>query len=236
VSTEETIQVAGLQVLVVRKAIGNLHLGVYPPDGHVRIAVPAEMPASAVRAAIAQRLPWIRRHQAAFSGQARESLREMVNGETHWYLGRRLRLKVVEADARPGIRLAHSVLELSCPPDTSAAERRTLLDGWYRARLREVAAPMVDLWAERLDVSVADWRVRKMRTKWGSCAIENRRVWLNVELAKKPRRCIEYIVAHELLHLRVRRHGEAFGQLMDEVMPHWAILRAELGALPIPVR
>ena len=111
-----------------------------------------------------------------------------------------------------------------------------MLDAWYRARLREVAGPMIEVWAGKLDVTVADWRIRTMRTKWGGCAIENRRGWLSVELAKKLRRCFEYIVAHELLHLRVRRHGEAFRQLMDEVLPQWAILRAELGARPIPVR
>ena len=231
----DTITVAGVEVLVVRKEIGNLHLGVYPPDGHVRIAVPSAMPDSAVRAAVATRLDWIRRRRVRFEGQARESAREVVTGESQWYLGRRYRLSIVETTERTGVRIInHSTMELHCRPQSSTQERRGILECWYRAKLRELAAPLVQVWATQLGVTVGDWRIRKMKTKWGSCGIENRRIWLNLELAKKPRRSIEYVVLHELAHLRERRHGQPFQLLLDESMPRWKFLRAELGSLPIP--
>ena len=235
-STESEIQVGDLPVLVVRKAIKNVHLGVYPPDGRVRIAVPESMSESLVRATIAERLAWIRRQQASFENQARESLREMVNGESHWYLGRRYRLRVIERPGIAGVRLPdHSTLELHCSPGADTARRRSVLEDWYREKLRAIADPMVKDWAAKLGVPVADWRIRKMKTKWGSCSIENRRIWLNLELAKKPRRTIQYVVIHELAHLRVRRHGDEFRAVLDEALPSWEHVRAELGALPIPV-
>jgi predicted metal-dependent hydrolase len=235
VTTESQIQLGDLDVLVVRKAVKNIHLGVYPPDGRVRIAVPSAMSDTLVRARIAERLPWIRRQQARFGGQARESLREMVNGESHWYLGRRYRLRVVQSPHMRGVRLPdHSTLELHCPPGAGASERRAVLEDWYREQLRATAAPLVKEWADKMGVTVADWRIRKMKTKWGSCGIEGRRIWLNLELAKKPRRSIEYVVIHELAHLRVRRHGDDFRALLDETLPNWEHVRAELGALPIP--
>lgn len=233
-TTEQIIVVGGLQVLVVRKEIRNLHLGVYPPDGHVRIAVPLVMADSAIRAAVASRLNWIRCRQASFANQARESVREMVNGESHWYLGRRYRLAVVETGGWSGVRIKHATMELQCPLGSSTEARRTILEGWYRARLRQLAEPMVKAWAAELDVPLHDWRIRKMKTKWGSCGVDHRRIWLNLELAKKPRRSIEYVVVHELSHLRERRHGEEFRALLDEHLPMWGHLKAELGSLPIP--
>jgi predicted metal-dependent hydrolase len=232
---DQTISVAGIEVLVVRKEIRNLHLGVYPPDGHVRIAVPSVMPDSAVRAAVAMRLDWIRRHRGNFEGQARESAREMVTGESHWYLGRRYRLSIVETTERTGVRIVnHSVMELRCRSQSTARERTLILEQWYRARLRTLAAPLIRAWAAELGVCVGDWRIRKMKTRWGSCGIENERIWLNLELAKKPRRGVEYVVVHELAHLRERRHGTTFQTLLDEHMPRWRFLRAELGSLPVP--
>jgi len=222
------------QVSVVRKEIKNLHLGVYPPDGHVRIAVPLAVSDDAVRAAIAGRLPWIRRQQASFERQARESPREMVNGESHWYLGRRFLLRVAEAPGRSGVKLLNrSTMELRCRPGADTRERAAVLERWYRGRLREFAGPMLDAFALVVGVEVADWRIKRMKTKWGSCNATDRRIWLNLELAKKPAPCVEYIVVHELAHLVERHHDRRFQSLLDEHLPRWRFLRAELGVLPL---
>lgn len=92
---------------------------------------------------------------------------------------------------------------------------------------------MLETWAPVLGVEVSDWRIRKMKTKWGSCRATERRIWMNVELAKKPRRCLEYIVVHELAHLIERRHNGRFQSLLDRSLPRWQLLRAELGTLPL---
>jgi predicted metal-dependent hydrolase len=226
--------VHGLRVSVVRKEIKNLHLGVYPPDGHVRIAVPLTVSDTAVHAAIAGKLPWIRRQRASFERQARESRREMVNGESHWYLGRRYRLHVAETTGRPGVKLlSRSTMELHCRPGADTRERAAVLERWYRRRLRELATPMLKAWAPVLGVEVADWRIKRMKTKWGSCNARARRIWLNLELAKKPTPCVEYVVVHELAHLVERHHDRRFQALLEEHLPRWRFLRAELGVLPL---
>jgi hypothetical protein len=158
----------------------------------------------------------------------------MVSGESHWYLGRRYRLRVVEAPGRPSITIVnHSTMELRCLPGTTAERRSASLERWYRRRLREIVPPMLETWAPVLGVEVSDWRIRKMKTKWGSCRATERRIWMNVELAKKPRRCLEYIVVHELAHLIERRHNGRFQSLLDRSLPRWQLLRAELGTLPL---
>jgi predicted metal-dependent hydrolase len=234
-TTETSVAtVHGLRVSVVRKPIKNLHLAVYPPDGRVRLAIPTGVSDTAARAAVAGRLPWIRRQRARFEQQARESARDMVNGESHWFEGRRFRLHVTEATGRSTVVISHHrTIELRCLPGSSSRERAAILDRWYRARLREVVPTLLGRWAAVIGVDTPDWRIKRMKTKWGSCSKTQPRIWLNSELAKKPRRCLEYVVVHELLHLDIREHGSEFQRRLDEVLPHWRMTRAELGALPL---
>jgi predicted metal-dependent hydrolase len=234
VNTEATLElISGLPVEIVRKPIKNLHLGVYPPDGHVRVAAPTAISDSALRVAVIDRMAWIRRQQLRFREQARESPREYVSGETHWYLGRRYRLSVVETAGRTGIRLVGRRMEVRCRPGSSRERRAAILDEWYRERLRELLPQLVETWTHRIDVELADWKLKRMKTKWASCNATQRRVWFNVELAKKPVRCLEYILVHELVHLVDRHHGSRFIALMDQHLPKWDSLRKELGQLPL---
>jgi predicted metal-dependent hydrolase len=223
------ITVGGLAVDVVRKDIKNLHLGVYPPTGRVRVAVPLALSDDAIRLAIIEKLAWIKRQRASFTSQPRQSKREMVSGESHYFLGRRYRLRVHEHEgaarvATRGVRM----LDIFVRPGSGADRRLEVLDAWYRAQLKDIVPPLLAKWQRALGVEVAAWGVKKMKTKWGSCTVDARRIWLNLELAKKPPRCIEYIVVHELTHLRERNHGERFTNLMDRYLPDWRQRRAEL--------
>ncbi|MES2210153.1 MAG: SprT family zinc-dependent metalloprotease [Chloroflexota bacterium] len=226
--------IGGTEVTVVRKDIKNLHLGVYPPDGHVRIAVPLSVTDEAVRAAVSSRLAWIRRQQALYRRQARETAREMVSGETHWYAGRRYRLRVVYGPGRPRITLTNrTTMEMRCPPGTSTAGRQHILDLWYRRQLSVAIPALLDAWCARVGVERPAWGLRRMKTKWGSYSEGTGRVWFNTELAKKPPRALEYVVVHELTHVAVRRHSDRFLGLLDAQLPHWRLVKAELGALPL---
>jgi predicted metal-dependent hydrolase len=225
--------VSGLRVAVIRKEIRNLHLGVYPPDGRVRIAAPTATSDAAVRAAVATKLGWIKRQQRGFKNQARESAREMVAGESHFFLGKRYRLVVAIKDAPRGVELRGQRLLLHSRPGDSADKRRETLDAWYRDRLRELLPRLLDKWQVKLGVRVSAWGIKKMKTKWGSCNANRRSIWVNLELAKKPAPCLEYLVVHELLHLKVRTHGEQFTALMDLHLPRWRQTRALLNASPL---
>ena len=82
-------------------------------------------------------------------------------------------------------------------------------------------------------MAVAEWGIKKMRTRWGTCNVDARRIWLNLELAKKPASCLEYILVHEMVHLLERHHNDRFRQLMDRLMPQWRLLRHELNRAPL---
>lgn len=226
--------VGGIAVEVVRKNIRNLHLGVYPPDGRVRVAAPLRVRDESVRLAVVDKLAWVKRQRAQFAAQPRQSSREMVDGESHWYFGRRLRLRVHEHDAPPRVALRGiATLDLFVRPGSDVAKREAVLLDWYRQQLRERVPPLLVWWQPKLGVEAAGWGIKRMKTKWGSCSSKTRRIWLNLELAKKPERCLEYIVVHELAHLRHRRHDRAFIALLDRHLPSWRRSRRNLNAMPL---
>jgi len=228
------IEVRGLRVEIVRKAIKNLHVGVYPPNGRVRVAAPLRHDDEAVRLAVISRLGWIRRQQEAFRQQARQSPREMVTGESHYYLGRRYRLHVVEHNGPPALILRNNTtMELRIRPGSEAERREAVLHRWYRERLRELLPSLAAKWEPKVGVASTEIRIKKMKTRWGTCNPAARRIWLNLELAKKPLSCLEYILVHELVHLRERHHNERFRELMDQLMPQWRIYREELNRAPL---
>jgi len=228
------ITVSGLSVSIVRKAIKNLHLGVYPPNGRVRVAAPIAVSDDAIRLAVVGKLSWIKRQRAKFDGQPRQSEREMVRGESHYFLGRRYLLRVIEETGTAKIVLRNkSTMELHVPAGANAEQREQVLLRWYRRQLRALIPPLLEKWSPRLDVEVAEWGIKKMKTKWGACNIEAHRIWLNLELAKKPVECLEYIVVHEMVHLLERHHNDRFTAIMDKVMPQWRVHRSELNAAPL---
>ena len=228
------IVVNGLAVQIVRKAIKNLHLGVYPPNGRVRVAVPLRVSDSAVRRAVIGKLGWIKHQRARFDAQPRESAREMVSGESHYFLGRRYRLRVIYGDGTPAVLLrGHTRMEIHVRPGAPAERRERLLNQWYRGQLRKLVPPLLEQWQPVLGVTAAEWGVKKMKTKWGACNPQVRRIWLNLELAKKPPQCLEYVIGHELVHLVERQHNEHFVALMDQHLPQWRRCRQELNAAPL---
>lgn len=234
-STESVqITVSGMQVQVVRKAIRNLHLGVYPPNGRVRVAAPFRVSDEAVRLAVVTRLGWIRRQQAKFAAQPRQSKRELVSGESHYFFGMRYRLRVEEREGASRVFVrGKSALVLQVRPGSTAAQREEILLRWYRRELKARVPELLERWRPVIGVHAAGWGVKRMKTRWGTCNPKVGRVWLNLELAKKPVRCLEYIVVHELVHLLERRHDGRFIALMDKHLPQWRARQQELNAAPL---
>jgi len=233
-STEvHEIEVGGVRVQIVRKTIKNLHLGVYPPSGRVRVAAPSGVSDDAIRIAVVRRLGWIKRQRAKFLGQPRQSERAMVAGESHYFLGRRYRLRVVVDQGAGRVQLRGGMLELHLRRGATARDRERMLLAWYRQQIRTLVPQLLDRWQPVLGVQVADWRIKRMKTKWGSCNAKAHRIWLNLELAKKPVRCLEYLVVHELAHLAEPGHNSRFIAIMDTHMPKWRARRAELNATPL---
>jgi predicted metal-dependent hydrolase len=234
ITERSRIEVGGISVEVVRKNIRNLHLAVYPPDGRVRIAVPLRLDAAAVRLAVIVRLRWIRRQRADFARQDRQSQRQMVSGESHYVGGRRFKLRVVEHRGPPAVYVRSGrTLELRVRPDTDRNSREGVLYRWYRRLLRPQIAALVTRWEPLVDVTLASWGIKRMKTRWGTCNGAERRIWLNLELAKKPPSCLEYILVHEMVHVLERYHNDRFRDFMDRLLPQWRHYRDLLNRSPL---
>jgi len=233
-TTETNIIVSDIPVLVVKKSIKHLNLGVYPPDGRVRVAAPLHFTADNIRLAVVSKLSWIKKQQAKFQAQPRQSKREMVSGETHYIFGRPYQLEVIERCGSDEIMLTNNhILQLFIKPGTSTEKRAKVLNEWYRHQLKSRVPELLNKWQEIIGEEVNDWGIKKMKTKWGSCNITKRRIWLNLELAKKPIECLEYVLVHELVHLLERYHNQRFIAYMDRYLPQWQKCRDILNSEPL---
>jgi predicted metal-dependent hydrolase len=226
--------ISDVDIDVVRKDIKNIHLAVYPPNGKVRLAAPKNVSEETLKLFTISKLGWIRKQQRKFKSQPRQSSRFYANREAHYFLGKKYLLKVIEADFPSKVVIkSKSQLVLYIKPKSTIAQQSTVLNEWYREQLKELITPLIHKWEAAIGVTVNYVGVRQMKTKWGSCNTETKRILLNLELAKKPVKCIEYIITHELIHLLERKHNDRFLSLMNSHMPKWKILREELNQLPV---
>ncbi|MFA9390538.1 MAG: M48 family metallopeptidase [Prolixibacteraceae bacterium] len=228
----QIIELGNITIDVEQKDIKNIHLSVYPPDGSVKIAAPLRMDLDTIRVFAINKLQWIKKQQETFRNQKREAPREYLSKESHYFQGKRYLLKIIEQDAKPKIVLTHSKIELYLKPDTSTEKRKEIIEDWYREEMKKTIPKMIEKWENIIGVKTNEFGIKKMKTKWGTCNIEAKRIWINLELAKKPLECIEYIVAHELVHLLERKHNDRFVNLLTKFMPKWRFYRDELNRLP----
>lgn len=227
------IRLGEITVDVVRKDIKNIHLSVYPPTGRVRISAPSRIKLDTIRLYAVSKLQWIRKQQKKLTSQDRETPRDYISRESHYFMGKRYLLKITETDAKQTVVLRHREIELIVKKNADLKQKQKLLEDWYRNRLRHIAGSYIAFWEKQMNLKVAEFGIKKMRTKWGSCNREARRIWLNLELAKKPKECLEYIVVHEMVHVIERNHGTRFVALMDQFLPQWRQYKDDLNRLPV---
>lgn len=219
-------------MLVVRKPIKNLHLSVLPPDGRIRVSSPFAMRDDAIRALIATRLPWIHKQQKSFNEQERQTPREFVDGESHYFLGRRYRLRLKEDAERTSVTIRHNrVIEIATQGHVRQSRRADILMDWYRSQLRQVLAELVQDKSKMMGLKPSKWGIKRMKTRWGTCNHRTRQIWFNLELAKRPPHCVEYVVVHELAHLKEKTHNKRFTDLLDRFCPQWQSAKNDLNRL-----
>lgn len=225
----DILKLGSIEALVVRKKIKNLHLSVLPPMGKVRVTAPESMTDDAIRTLLATRLPWIKKQQEKFKNQARQTKRKYVSGETHYFFGHRYRLEVVYENAVPVVTLkGKTKIILQVRPDSSIEKRNDLMTEWYRKELQPVAARLMDKWQKKLKLEAKSWKIQRMKTRWGTCNNKAGRILLNLELAKKPIACLEYVIVHELLHMIEKKHNENFVNMLAKHIPKWKSIKEEL--------
>jgi predicted metal-dependent hydrolase len=232
------VVLAGLEVELVRKEIKNLHLAVYPPDGRIRLAAPIKTDISTLEVYIASKIPWIRKQQRAIDRQPRQSNRLFEERESHFFQGRRYLLRIAEQvqGKKPEVRIFRKkFLELRVQQPDSFEMKRNVVESFYRAELRKTLDELIPIWEARMGVTAAKWRIKSMKTKWGSCNPDTGNLLFNLELAKQPIECVEYVVALELAHLLERTHNGVFQAFLNQHLPNWRLLRERLAETPIAV-
>jgi len=229
----QQINLGDILVDVVQKDIKHLHMSVYPPTGRVKISAPTRMNIDTIRIYAISKLDWIRKQQAKQLAQEREAPRDYLTRESHYYLGKRYLLKVTERDAAPALELKHRTMDIFVRPGVTKDKKQEVLENWYRQQLKEMLPAYISKWEKKMGVTVTEFAIKKMRTKWGTCNASAGRIWLNLELAKKPTHCIEYIVVHEMVHLLEHSHNSRFVAFMDKFLPPWRQYKDELNKLPV---
>ena len=227
------ISLGEFDAVVVFKKIKNVHLGVYPPDGRVRISAPLHMNIETIRVFAISRLAWIKRQQKKIREQERETPREFIDRESHYVWGKRYLLTVVEEDAPPRIELRHRTMKLCVRPGTGEKARDAIVAQWLREQIRAAIPELIVRWEPRLGVRVQKVFIQHMKTRWGSCNPKAGHIRLNTELAKKPPECMEYILVHEMAHIIEPSHNDRFVALMEKFMPKWKFHRDQLNKLPV---
>lgn len=230
----KTLTIGGLNVEVSRKkSLKNLYIRVVPPEGDVTVSAPYELTDEDIRLFVLRKLPDITKARDRMLSQERQSKREYVSGEAHYLWGKPYRLQVVYDGNRPSIIRTPTKIVMTVPEGATADMREKLLTEWYRQELKRVLETMILRCEKKTGVHANEYRVKNMRTRWGTCNIEKCRIWINLQLAKKPMECLEYVVIHEQVHLLEKNHTHRFHALVEEFCPTWKESKKLLATMPL---
>lgn len=224
----DKLKIGDVDIVVTKKDIKNMYVRVLPPDGKVKITVPFSAGDDVVRMFAVSRISWIKKQRAGFQAQARQTARRYVTGESYYVWGRRYRLDVQYSKKRNEVSLVGGRLVLQVRPEILLPQHERILNNWYREQLKRKLPDVIQKCEQVVGVHALEWKIKNMRTKWGTCNTDHKRIWINLQLAKKTPECLTYIVTHELVHLLVRNHNEQFRKYMDIFFPEWRVVKATL--------
>lgn len=222
--------VSGIEIEVIKKNIKNMHLYVFPPMGNVRISAPNNASDDAINLFAITKISWIKKQIKNFENQPRQSEREYVSGESHYIWGRRYKMEIKYTKTKNNVEIKANKLVLTVRENSTEQQRENVMKEWYRAEIKAKLPALIEKWEDTIGVKANSVGVKKMLTRWGTCNVEDKKVWVNLQLAKKPVNCLEYIVVHELVHLLEKNHTNVFVEYMDKFLPDWRIVKEELNS------
>ncbi len=227
------LKVDNLAITVVKKSVKNLRLSVCSSDGRIKISAPLSMSLSAIKSFVIAKLAWIEKQQCKFRAQRSPACKQFATGESHFFNGKTYVLQLEASLARPQVSCNETHIIMQINPAADCATKIGVLNNWYTQQLNATLALAIPVWEKRMGVCVAKYSVRKMKTKWGSCTPALGTIRFNLELAKKSRDLVEYVVVHELAHLLEPSHNHRFKAIMDNFVPDWRSRKQELNRLAL---
>lgn len=226
------LRVENIEIDLVRKNIKNIHLTVYPPDGRVRLAVPRQMDDEDAQIFALSKLPWIIKQRKKYTTLEKQEKNEYITGESNYYLGQKYLLNVMVTKGKEYVELRNQgYMDLYVRPTSTPEKREKVLFEWYRQKLKELVPFYIEKWEKIIGVEVKVFGIKRMKTRWGTCNTRDKRIWINLELARKAPQCLEYIIVHEMVHLLEKRHNKAFRDYMNEFLPAWKTIKNELNEI-----
>jgi len=217
----KNISIGGMKMTVEKKRIKNMYIRVAPPEGAVKITAPVIVSDAAVRDFALSRIDWIKGRKMKIREHSRRIQHLYVSGETHYLWGKPYRLQLSFSEKEKSVRTEGDSVILQTPADSTYAQRAAAMDGWYRQELKDAVPQILKKAEKRTGCRAAECRVKNMKTRWGSCNTARHRIWLSLQLAKKPPECLEYVMVHELVHLYEKNHDKTFYTYMDRFYPGW---------------
>lgn len=227
------IILAGIVIHIQRKEIKNLYIRLSPDDGSVMVSAPRNMKEATLRNILAGRMAWIEKRQKRYQ-KAIETKLQNGDDEAYWLWGKKYHLEIVTGALQSKILpVSPSRLQMHRAIAPPVEKKEKWLALWFREQLEQAIPDLATRWEKIIGVKVAVWRVKTMKTLWGSCNVRARRIWLNSELVKRPPECLEYVVVHEMVHLLEASHNRRFYGFMDRFLPDWKERRRRLNRFPI---
>ncbi len=233
-TNNETIVIAGIPISITRKpSQKNLYIRVNPPKGDVTVSAPSDASDDSIRYFILRKMPEVTKVRNRMLSQPRQTKREFVSGETCYLWGKPYMLQVVSFGHQYHIEQHEHKIIMTAPVGATEENRSKALTEWYRSQMKHMLSKIIEQCENRTSVSADSYNIKYMKTRWGSCNIDEKRILLNLQLVKKPIVCLEYVIIHELTHLLERNHTNRFKALISKFMPNWAEARQLLNELPL---
>lgn len=225
------IDISGISVELTRKNVKNLNLRILA-DGSVHASAPRCMPIDDIKRYLNAREEWIRSHMKKFESVGLRREAQYIDKESFYLFGKRYTLCLREG-TRFSLELEGDTALFFAPIGHSFERRAAFVEKWYRQKLCEHIAFYLPKWEEITGLHASSWQIKKMKTRWGTCNTNSRKLWFNLWLAKVPEECVGYVILHELSHIRVADHGPRFKSLLDRHMPNWREVKKRLDASPL---
>lgn len=221
------MQLHDISIQIERKNVKNMRLVVYP-DGRVRLSLPMRATLAQAQTFLQANEAWMRKKLDQFAQRPRPQAPSFNDQDLHFFQGIAYPLRLVESDKKPRLVFDGSTISLFMAKDSEPSLRQALIEAWYRREIKQFVAQEIERWQPIIGVQVAEFGIRQMKTRWGTCNIRDRRIWINLELIKYRPACLEYVVVHELVHLLEREHNARFWGFVEKFLPEYKKVEQEL--------
>lgn len=223
-----TLIIDDIEIQVQKKKIKNIYLRVKAPQGGVQVSAPKNMNDEAIKMFVVSKISWIKKHQEKYKNQPKQCKREYISGESVYVFGKRYTLELVYSNRCNDVKIDGDQLILQVREESTIEHRANILNEWYRENIKREIPKLLEKWQKIIGVTAEEWGVKNMKTRWGTCNVRDKRIWLNLQLAKKHPKCLEYVVVHELVHLLEKSHNNIFIGYMNKFLPNWRETKKEL--------